>query len=68
MMSAHAEFVADLSEWLTANSDGMIEADGKERAVLRLRNGAWAGCDTCEMLNSVVQRVCALTPHDAHRR
>jgi UV DNA damage endonuclease len=37
---AHAEFVADLPEWLAANSDVMIEADGKERAVLQLRNGA----------------------------
>lgn len=36
---AHAEFVADLPAWLVANSDVMIEADGKERAVLRLRNG-----------------------------
>lgn len=37
---AHAEFVADLPAWLRAHSDVMIEADGKERAVLRLRDDA----------------------------
>jgi UV DNA damage endonuclease len=37
---AHAEFVADLPAWLVANSDVMIEADGKERAVLQLRDDA----------------------------
>ncbi|WP_435099517.1 UV DNA damage repair endonuclease UvsE [Halorubrum sp. N11] len=36
---AHAEFVSDLPAWLRANADVMIEADGKERAVLRLRDG-----------------------------
>lgn len=37
---AHAEFVAALPAWLAANTDVMIEADGTERAVLRLRDGA----------------------------
>lgn len=32
----HAEFVADLPTWLRDDADVMIEADGKERAVLRL--------------------------------
>jgi len=35
---AHAEFVADLPQWLRDRSDVMIEADGKERALLRLRS------------------------------
>jgi UV DNA damage endonuclease len=35
---AHAEFVADLPAWLRADADVMIEADGKERAVLRLKD------------------------------
>ncbi|TKX59795.1 UV DNA damage repair endonuclease UvsE [Halorubrum sp. ASP1] len=37
---AHAEFVVDLPAWLVANSDVVIEADGKEQAVLRLRDDA----------------------------
>jgi UV DNA damage endonuclease len=35
---AHAEYVSDLPRWLTAASDVMIEADGKERALLRYRD------------------------------
>ena len=34
----HAEYVADLPEWLRERSDVMIEAGAKERAVLRLRD------------------------------
>lgn len=35
---AHAEYVADLPDWLQARADVMIEAGAKERAVQRLRN------------------------------
>jgi UV DNA damage endonuclease len=33
----HSEYVADLPNWLREQSDVMIEAGAKERAVLRLR-------------------------------
>ena len=35
---AHAEYVADLPEWLDQRADVMIEADGKERALLQFRS------------------------------
>jgi UV DNA damage endonuclease len=35
---AHAEFVSDPPGWLQSAADVMIEADGKERAVLKLRD------------------------------
>lgn len=35
---AHAEFVADLPVWLCERADVMIEADGKERALFRVRS------------------------------
>jgi UV DNA damage endonuclease len=35
---AHARYVADLPGWLREGSDVMIEADGKERAVFRVRD------------------------------
>ncbi len=34
---AHAELVADLPDWLAAEADVVIEADGKERAVFEAR-------------------------------
>jgi len=34
----HAEYVADLPEWLDQRADVMIEADGKERALLQFRS------------------------------
>ena len=34
----HAEYVADLPDWLHQQADVMIEADGKERVVLRFRS------------------------------
>jgi UV DNA damage endonuclease len=34
---AHAEYVADLPDWLRESSDVMVEAGAKERAVLRIR-------------------------------
>jgi UV DNA damage endonuclease len=37
---AHAEFVARVPRWLRERSDVMIEADGKERALFRVRESA----------------------------
>ncbi len=37
---AHAEYVARVPKWLRREADVMLEAGAKERAVLRLRNGA----------------------------
>ncbi len=34
---AHSEYVASIPDWLTSNADVMLEAGGKERAVLALR-------------------------------
>lgn len=34
----HAEYVADLPQWLHQQADVMIEADGKERALLQIRS------------------------------
>jgi UV DNA damage endonuclease len=36
---AHAQYVADLPRWLRTASDVMIEADGKETALFRVRDG-----------------------------
>ncbi len=38
----HAEFVANIPEWLRHESDVMIEAHGKERALFTIRDGSTA--------------------------
>jgi UV damage endonuclease UvdE len=37
---AHAEYVADVPEWLRDRADVMLEADGKEQALFRVRGEA----------------------------
>lgn len=37
---AHSEFVSSIPDWLTANADVMVEAGGKERAVLSLSDSS----------------------------